>query len=86
VAPALILVGSFMLRGVARIDLTDPPAAFASFLTMVTMPFAFSITEGIAFGFIAYALLMLAVGRAREVHPLLYIFAVLFVIRYVCLM
>jgi AGZA family xanthine/uracil permease-like MFS transporter len=86
VAPALILVGSFMLRGVARIDLADPPAAFASFLTMVTMPFAFSITEGIAFGFIAYALLMLAVGRARQVHPLLYVFAVLFVIRYAYLM
>ncbi len=86
VAPALILVGSFMLRGVARIDLADPPAAFASFLTMVTMPFAFSITEGIAFGFIAYTLLMLAVGRGREVHALLYVFAVLFVMRYAWLM
>ena len=45
----------------------DVPAAF---LTMVTMPFTFSITEGIAFGFIAYALLMLCAGRGREVHPL----------------
>ncbi len=65
VAPALIVVGSFMIRSVTRIELADPPAAFASFLTIVTMPFAFSITEGIAFGFIAYALLMLAVGRGR---------------------
>jgi AGZA family xanthine/uracil permease-like MFS transporter len=85
VAPALILVGSFMIRSVTRIDFTDAPAAFASFLTMVTMPFAFSITEGIAFGFITYALLMLAVGRAREVHPLLYVFAGLFVVRYMFL-
>ena len=82
VAPALIMVGSFMMRSVARIDLADPPAAVASFLTLVTMPFAFSITEGIAFGFIAYAALMLAAGRGREVHPLLYLFAALFVIRY----
>jgi len=82
VAPALIMVGSFMIRSVARIDLADPPAGIASFLTLVTMPFAFSITEGIAFGFIAYAVLMLAAGRGREVHPLLYLFAALFVIRY----
>ena len=82
VAPALIMVGSFMMRSVARIDLADPPAAVASFLTLVTMPFAFSITEGIAFGFIAYAALMLAAGRGREVHPLLYLFAALFAIRY----
>jgi len=71
-----------MVRGLARADLSDPPAAVAAFLTMVTMPFAFSITEGIGFGFIAYAVLMPAAGRGREVHPLLYLFAGLFVLRY----
>jgi AGZA family xanthine/uracil permease-like MFS transporter len=85
VAPALIAVGSFMLRAVSRIDFTDAPVAVASFLTLVTMPFTFSITEGIAFGFIAYAVLMPAAGRAREVHPLLYVFAALFVLRYALL-
>lgn len=85
VAPALIVVGSFMLRAVTRLDLTDPPVAIASFLTVVTMPFAFSITEGIASGFIAYAVLMAAAGRGREVHPLLYLFAALFVLRYALL-
>ncbi len=85
VAPALIMVGSFMIRSVARIDFADPPAAFASFLILVTMPFAFSITEGIAFGFIAYATLMLAAGRGREVPVLLYVFAVLFMLRYILL-
>ncbi len=82
VAPALIMVGSFMIRSVTRIDFTDIPAGIAAFITMVTMPFGFSITEGIAFGFISYAVLMLAAGRGREVHALLYVFAVLFVIRY----
>lgn len=82
VAPALIVVGSFMIRGAARIDWSDPPAAFASFLTLVAMPFTFSITEGIAVGFITYALLMIAAGRAREVRPLLYVFALLFLLRY----
>ena len=85
VAPALILVGSFMLRGVTRIDFADPAAAFASFLTMVTMAFAFSITEGIAFGFIAYATLMVATGRGRAVHPILYGCAALFLLRYALL-
>jgi len=52
---------------------------------MVIMPFAFSITEGIAFGFISYALLKLVTRRAREVHGLVYLFAVLFIIRYMFL-
>jgi len=72
--------------GSRRIDFTGPPAAFAALLTVVTMPFAFSITEGIAFGFIADAVLRLGVGRGREVHPLLYVFAALFVLRYTWLM
>jgi AGZA family xanthine/uracil permease-like MFS transporter len=82
VAPALIVVGSFMLRAIAQVDFDDPPAAFASFLTIVAMPFTFSITEGIACGCIAFAVLMPCAGRAREVHPLLYVFAALFVLRY----
>jgi AGZA family xanthine/uracil permease-like MFS transporter len=82
VAPALIAVGSFMLRAVARVDFDDAPAAIASFLTIVTMPFAFSITEGIAFGFIAYATLMAVAGRARELDPILAVCAILFALRY----
>jgi adenine/guanine/hypoxanthine permease len=82
VAPALIVVGSFMARGVSRIDFADPPAGIAAFLTIVAMPFTFSITEGIAVGSITYAVLMLAAGRAREVHGLLWLCAVLFVLRY----
>jgi len=85
VAPALIVVGSFMVRGVSRIDFADPPGGIAAFLTIVMMPFTFSITEGIAVGSIAYAVLMLAAGRAREVHGLLWVCAALFVLRYLWL-
>src|SRR5204863_6389395 len=83
VAPALITVGSFMLRAVTRLELDDPPVAVASFLTVVMMPFTFSISEGIAFGFISYAGLMLAAGRRREVHPLPHVFAGLVLPRHV---
>ena len=85
VAPALIAVGSFMVRAVRHIDFDDPPAALAAFITLVVMPFSFSITEGIAFGFISHAVLMLACGRGREVDPLLYGISALLLARYVCL-
>jgi AGZA family xanthine/uracil permease-like MFS transporter len=85
VAPALIVVGSMMLRNVSRIRWEDSTEAIPAFLTMVLMPFAFSITEGIAFGFISYSLLKLFTGRGREVHGLVYLFAALFVVRYIFL-
>ena len=82
VAPALVLVGVMMMESVRRIVWDDLTEAIPGFLTLVTMPLAFSITDGIAFGFIAYAVLKPATGRARELHWLAYVFAVLFVIRY----
>jgi len=85
VAPALIVIGSLMLKNVRRISWDDSTEAIPAFLTMAIMPFAFSITEGIAFGFISYALLKVATGRHREVHWLVYLFAALFVLRYALL-
>ena len=85
VAPALILVGTLMIGSVREIDWDDLTEAIPAFLTMVLMPLTVSITEGIAFGFVAYALLKLATGRGREAHPLVYLFAGLFVARYVWL-
>lgn len=85
VAPALIVVGSMMLKNVRRIRWDDATEAIPAFLTMTLMPFTFSITEGIAFGFISYALLKLATGRGREVHGLVYLFTFLFVVRYIFL-
>jgi len=82
VAPALILVGTFMMKEVSRIPWEEMTEAIPAFLTMITMPLSFSITDGIAFGFISHALLKLAAGRGRDVHWVLYLFAALFVLRY----
>lgn len=82
IAPALIIVGSMMLKNVAEINWHDPTESFPAFIAIVVMPFTFSITEGIAFGFMAYALLKLVTGRWREVHWMIYLFAVLFLFRY----
>ena len=83
IAPALIVVGSLMLRNVVHIDWDDPTESFPAFLTLLMMPLTFSITEGIAFGFISHALLKLVSGRGKQVHWLIYLFATLFVARYI---
>lgn len=85
VAPALLLVGTLMMAGVRSVAWDDPTEAIPAFLTIVIMPLTVSITDGIAFGFIAYALLKLATGRAREPHALVYVFAAAFLIRYAVL-
>src|SRR5262249_35119093 len=82
IAPPLGLVGTMMMGGLGRVSWSDPTEAVPAFLTLIIMPLAVSITEGVAFGVIAHVLLKAAAGRGREVHPLLYVFAALFVIRY----
>ena len=85
VAPALIIVGSLMLKNVVSIDWDDVTESIPAFLTLLLMPLTISITEGIAFGFISYALLKLVTGQGKQVHWLIYLFAVLFVARYIWL-
>ena len=85
VAPALIIVGCFMLKNVVSIDWDDMTESIPAFLTLLLMPLTISITEGIAFGFISYALLKLVTRQGRQVHWLIYLFAVLFVARYIWL-
>jgi AGZA family xanthine/uracil permease-like MFS transporter len=82
VAPALVIVGTLMMRETRHIAWDDPTESLPAFLTLLVMPLAVSITEGIAFGFLAIAALKLATGRGRELHWLVYLFAVLFVLRY----
>ncbi len=81
VAPPLILVGFLMMRGVARIDWKDGTEGIPAFLTIVMMPLSASITEGIAFGFISYALLKSVSGKGKSVHWLIYLFSFLFILR-----
>jgi adenine/guanine/hypoxanthine permease len=84
-APALILVGALMMASAADIDWPDPVAAIPAFLTILTIPLTFSIATGISFGFIASALLRLVAGRFQKEDWLLYVLAVLCVLRFVYL-
>lgn len=85
-APALIIVGVLMIGAITNINFDDFTEALPAFLTIVLMPFTYNITNGIAAGFIFYALVKIVTGKAKEVHPLMYIFAVLFVLRYALVM
>lgn len=78
-APVLIIVGSLMIGAVKHIDWDAIDEAFPAFLVVLTMPLTSSIATGIALGFISYPILKIVKGQWRKVHPLLYIFAVLFI-------
>ncbi len=82
-APALIIVGVLMMKGAVSIDWNDLECAIPAFLTISMMPFAYSISDGIGFGFISYSIIKLARGKAKDVPLLVYIIAVLFVLKYV---
>ncbi len=77
--PALVLVGFLMMQQVKNISWDDAEIAIPAFLTIVLMPFTYSITVGIGAGFIAYVLIKVVKGKAAEVHPLLWLVAGLFV-------
>lgn len=82
-APALIAVGLFMMSPIKSIDFDDWTEALPAFLTIIMMPLAYSIAQGIVFGIIAYALLKLLTGRVKEASPIVYILAVLFILKLV---
>jgi len=71
-APALVVVGVLMLAQLRNIDFSDFTIALPAFLTMVLMPFTYSITNGVGAGFISYVVLRVAVGRPRDIHPLMW--------------
>jgi AGZA family xanthine/uracil permease-like MFS transporter len=77
-APALVIVGVFMMQSVAELDLKDFAKAVPAVVTMLAMPLTFSIAEGIALGFVVYVFFMLGIGRAKEVKPLSWILGLLF--------
>jgi AGZA family xanthine/uracil permease-like MFS transporter len=81
-APALIIVGSLMMGSVAEIEWSDPAIAIPAFLTILMIPLTYSIANGLAFGFVAFVLIKLLLGRWRQVHWLVYVLAVLFIVRF----
>jgi len=85
IAPALIIVGSFMIRHLKDIDWDDITDSIPAFLAAIAMPFTFSITEGISWGIISYCFLKLVSGKYKDVHWIIYLFAVIFILRYIFL-
>jgi AGZA family xanthine/uracil permease-like MFS transporter len=81
-APALIVVGSMMMTTVTEIAWTDPEIAIPAFLTMIAIPFTFSIANGLALGFCAYTFLKIARWRFAEVHWMVYLVTALFIARF----
>ncbi|MCF0248086.1 MAG: NCS2 family permease, partial [Synergistes sp.] len=79
-APALIMVGGYMMMGFREIDTTDWTEFFPSIISFFVMPFAYSIASGIEFGIISYVVLKVLMNRGREVNWLLYILAILFIL------
>ena len=82
-APALIIVGVLMIKGAVKVNWNDIEEAIPAFLTISVMPFAYSISDGIAFGFISYSIIKLARGKAKEVPVLVYVISILFILKYI---
>jgi AGZA family xanthine/uracil permease-like MFS transporter len=83
IAPVLVVIGVMMMGSVRKVRWDDYAEAIPAFLTVVIMQFSLSISDGIAWGFISYVLLKLVTRRAREIHWLVALFAVLFIGHYV---
>ena len=86
-APALIVVGFYMMGAVAKINFDDMTDAIPAFLTILVMPLAYSISEGIAIGVVSWTLINLLSGKAKEkkITPLMYVLTVLFILKYIFL-
>ncbi|HIY19871.1 MAG TPA: NCS2 family permease [Candidatus Blautia avistercoris] len=82
-APALVIVGFLMMQQVTKIDFTDLPEAIPAFIAIFAMPFMYSISEGIALGVISYVVVNLACKNAKKITPLMYILAILFLLKYI---
>lgn len=84
-APALIIVGVLMVSSLGKIDWSRFEIAVPAFLTVITMPLSYSIATGIAAGFIFYPVTMMVKGKTKEIHPIMYLFFVIFVLYFMFL-
>ncbi|NJE09543.1 NCS2 family permease [Thermococcus sp. MAR1] len=78
-APALVIVGYYMLSAIKEVNFTDHTEAIPAFLVLITIPYTYSIADGIGIGFISYTILKLFSGRKEEIHPLMYVLSLIFV-------
>jgi AGZA family xanthine/uracil permease-like MFS transporter len=79
-APVLVIVGAMMISQVRELAWDDMSLVIPAFLTIALMPFTYSITNGIGAGVVSYVLLRVATGRSRDVHPLMWVVAAVFVV------
>ena len=86
-APALIIVGFYMMSSAVKIDFNDPSEGIPAFLTILAMPTAYSISEGIAIGVISWTIINVVTGKASEkkISPIMYVLTVLFILKYIFL-
>lgn len=82
-APALIIVGILMMQTITQVNFETFDEAVPAFFTIAIMPFSYSIANGIACGIIFYPIMKVVTGKRKEVHPLMYILAALFILRYI---
>ena len=83
-APALVAVGFLMISSILQLNFSDYTEAIPCYICIIAMPFTYSISEGISFGIISYVVINLLSGKAKEknINPLMYVLAVLFVLKY----
>ncbi|WP_338776515.1 NCS2 family permease [Metabacillus sp. FJAT-52054] len=81
-APALIIIGAFMLTELKEVDFDDLTELIPAFLALIMMPLTYSIAEGVAFGFLSYTLIKLFTGRAKELHWLMYLISAAFIVNF----
>jgi AGZA family xanthine/uracil permease-like MFS transporter len=84
-APVLVIVGYMMMKTMVHIDLNDKFNAFPAFITIIIMPLTFSISNGILMGFISYVSIRVIYGKYREISPMMYVLAVIFILKFILL-
>ncbi|WP_306365851.1 NCS2 family permease [Nocardiopsis sp. CC223A] len=80
--PVLVIVGFMMMTQVVNIDFKDPAIGLGSFMAIIMMPFTYSIANGIGFGLLTFAFVSLVTGKGRQVHPLLWLISVVFLVHF----
>lgn len=80
--PVLVVVGFMMMTQVVKVDFSDPAIGMGSFMAIIMMPFTYSIANGIGFGLLAYTFISLMMGRGRQVHPLMWVISLIFLIHF----